>query len=42
MVVEAMISKAGVIESLHVVSGPEMLRRRRSMRFGRRGISLIG
>ena len=27
VVVEAIISKAGVIESLHVVSGPEMLRR---------------
>jgi protein TonB len=26
VVVEAIISKAGVIESLHVVSGPEMLR----------------
>jgi protein TonB len=25
-VIEALISKAGTIESLHVVSGPEMLR----------------
>jgi len=34
VVVEAVISRAGRIESLRVVSGPAMLQGRRSMRFG--------
>ena len=42
VVLEAVISKAGRIESLHVVSGPAMLRGRRWMRCRRRGIGRTG
>ncbi len=42
VVVEAVISRKGTIESLHVVSGPRCCSKRRWMRYARRGIDRSG